>query len=276
MPEVIIAAVIGASGAIVAALLGIVPYVRSKRKQLGKVEGQTKRVLEELGSLKKEGTDITIKRQAFTLDLSSDGKLSVVRRELIRHIPGRPAVQSKKIAWVIDELEGYLRKTHKNLIDLDLDKEFGISVMDVRTKTFLSAKTIHEHKRPGQSFERLSTTFVFDNPLSDTNPDLEFQINYTNLDTSFAFRDFWETQNDFWYTECAEPLDELRVEILLPHDLDPTKWRQGDFGIAMTPPGWATASFGTREAKRLICFSAQNLTPGTEYKARIDGRLSPY
>ena len=207
-------------------------------------------------------------RQNFTITFDKDGSHTIVRRDLIRHISGNPPVKSKKIGWITDSFDGYLQKNGKRETEIDFNKEFGIRIFDLGTRTFLTPTTIRE---PGADYDTLTTTFLFDNPLNENHTDLEYEVTY-KLDVSFSFRTFWERQNDSWVTICSAPMAELNVQILLPSDLPADKWRTGDFGHSLVPLNWASCTQDISQGKRRITIAARNLEAG-EYKCRIDARV---
>lgn len=281
MEEVVaqlIPAVVGAAvGAIFAGLIQEW-FRRKERKELGEeLEKERRRAdaaLEDLAQYKREGGSYRHLRDNIKVTFRPDGSQTQVARTLIQHIPGRAEVKTITAGLLIDDLDEFLKKTNKQYIDLDCDKDFGISVLDVKSGVFLKHKTIVAGKDSPIPHDRLSTSIVLENPLKKGNPDLEYQITYAKLDSCVSFRPLWTEQHDKWISFYTEGEGELDVQLSFPKDL-PSQWRKGDFGLLLSPPAWAKVDQSVNENNRLITLSAKNLEPAKEYSLTIDARVQP-
>jgi hypothetical protein len=207
-----------------------------------------------------EQANLRIVKQSIMIDLSNDGMHSIIIKEFLRHISGRPSAKSKHFNGVM------------NFIDGSFDKDFAVAVelLPIHPRVTTYPRT-HVQLYADQ---KNSVVVTFSEALSDENPELEYGFRYRMRGISCC-SNFLEKQNENWVFNYSEPVDELCFQLLLPLDLPRNKWTQGNFRVAMNPQNWGTASNDTYNARKRITIDAQNLKPATRYSVSIDGRVTP-
>ncbi|MBA7503856.1 hypothetical protein ES706_02477 [subsurface metagenome] len=262
MDPVVIGALIGAAGAIIAAFVSV--WGRKQKIRANEEEKLKRKAILALGEKQDNVLDVYCEFDKILVNIQKDGNCSMKRTIKIVPTEQSKPIPDKKIILAHEGIDFYLSKTGKVLSQIDPDKEFGIEVRDVKNKVRLGSSTDFA----GMKKERLVTNVIFDVPLTKDDPG-EIEIKYSYLDVSFFWKKLWGIYQDEWCVTCSNPVKEYNLEILFPEVL-PFGFRLTEIGVVLIPREWAYVKQDTIYKRKRLLLTASNLEVDKSYKLKID------